>query len=546
MNINFRMRSLLGAWTRFVSVFIGSMSILTSFVSFELAGAAEALDSRSFSERCAALVNNNTIVASATIEAALFGSHNSCVVRGKIISSPASTINFRVDLPEPNSWNGKLLMIGGAGFDGIVPTDAPNHRGFWFTKVLGSDAERMAHYIIGSSDSGHQGRGQNPIEDFSWVSQNPTALANHGYQANHIVLGVAIDLSVQLYSKPPERRYIVGGSNGGRAGLVAIQHYPQDYNGVIALEPAISQEGFAANLGTQMLQHIFASPENWLDRKHIELYEKHELNACDGLDGLKDGILANVRGCDYDGTDLLCKNGVRDSDDCLTSGQLESIKRIHADKNVNVTLADGWVGYAGFGRGGESSDWATYLFGRSFAARAASDYALADNIVKWGITNDPNANVMTHDPTQWAKQYRALSDQIDATDPNLLPFYQHGGKLIVWYGTSDACVSYMQTARYIESVTGKLGDERTKALLRFYISPATGHAMAGAGASTIPLLSALENWVEKDQAPASLTATLTKESANSGSTRPLCEYPLFPRYKGNGDPHSASSFDCSR
>jgi feruloyl esterase len=543
--MNFSMRDAFGVWSRRMIELIWLLNIAAIIGGLEPANAAEALDGRTFSETCAALVKNNSIIASATIEAALFGSGTSCVVRGKFVSSATSTVNFRIDLPEPTGWNGKLLMIGGAGFDGIVPTDAPNHRGFWFTKVLGSDAETMAGYIIGSSDSGHQGRGRNPIEDFSWVSQNPTALANHGYQANHIVLGVATDLSVQVYAKSPKRRYIVGGSNGGRAGLVAIQHYPQDYDGAVALEPAISQEGFAANLVPQMLQHIFASPDNWLDKKHIELYEKHELNACDGLDGLKDGILGNVKGCDYDGNDLLCKNGGHDSDDCLTSGQLESIRLVHVDKNVNVTLADGWVGYAGFGRGGESSDWLTYLFGPSFAARAASDYALAENIVKWGITNDPNASVMTHDPTKWAKQYRVLSDQIDATDPKLLPFYQHGGKLIVWYGASDACVSYMQTARYLESVARELGNERTKAFLRFYISPATGHSMAGAGASTVPLLSALENWVEKDQVPPSLTATLTKESADPGGTRPLCEYPLFPRYRGKGDAHSASSFDCA-
>jgi hypothetical protein len=35
------------------------------------------------------------------------------------------------------------------------------------------------------------------------------------------------------------------------------------------------------------------------------------------------------------------------------------------------------------------------------------------------------------DPIKWAQQYRALSDQIDATDPNLLPFYQRSGALIV-------------------------------------------------------------------------------------------------------------------
>jgi len=507
--------------------------------------AATAPDSASFNDACVRVARNNAMVVSAALEPALYGPGKSCVVRGKIVSSPTSTINFRVDLPESATWNGKLLMIGGAGFDGVVPTNDPDRRGFWFTKVLGSDAERIAGYILASSDSGHQGRGQNPIEDFSWVSQNPIALANHGYQAGHIVLGVAMDISRQIYGKTPQRRYIMGGSNGGRAGLVAIQHYPQDYDGVLSLEPAISQEGFTANLVPRMLQHIFASPENWLNKKQIELYEQNELSACDALDGLKDGILSNGKACGYDGSDLLCKDGVRNSAACLTAGQLESIKRIHADKDVSVTLADGWVGYAGYGRGGESSDWATYLFGPSFAARAAADYALADNIVKWGVTNDPNASAMTHDPTKWPGQYRALSDQIDATDANLLPFFEHGGKLIVWYGTSDACVSYMQTARYIGAVARRVGNEQTKAFLRFYISPATGHSMAGAGAITVPLFSALENWVEKDEAPPALTATLTKESADPGSSRPLCEYPQFPRYKGQGDTHLASSFECA-
>lgn len=37
--------------------------------------------------------------------------------------------------------------------------------------------------------------------------------------------------------------------------------------------------------------------------------------------------------------------------------------------------------------------------------------------------------------------------------------------------------------------------------LRFYISPATGHDMAGDGASTEPHLSTLESWVEEGRAP---------------------------------------------
>jgi hypothetical protein len=126
----------------------------------------------------------------------------------------------------------------------------------------------------------------------------------------------------------------------------------------------------------------------------------------------------------------------------------------------------------------------------------------------------------------------------------LTPFLEHGGKLIVWYGVSDACVSYRQTARYLDTVKAKLGEDKVRQFLRFYISPATGHSMAGAGASTEPLLTSLENWVEKGQAPGKLVSTLSQESAKPGATRPLCEYPLFPKYKGKGDPQAAASFEC--
>lgn len=492
---------------------------------------------------CTALSQRNVTVTSAVVETEQDGGQT-CVVHGHITSSDTSTIHFRVDLPQPSRWNSKLIMVGGAGFDGFVPTDLPNHAGLWFTKVLGPDAMQIDNSVRASSDSGHQGLGKEPLDDFSWVRNNPTGLKNHAYDANHQVLMEAVDLTTQFYGRPPRWRYMAGGSNGGRQGLAAAEHFPNDYDGILSLEPAISQEGFAANLGPQMLQWIFASPDHWLDAAQVALYEKGELQACDDLDGLKDGILSNPTACHYDGKDLLCPPGAPAGDSCLTSGQLESIREIHAFKNVQVTLADNWVGYAGYGIGGESSDWVTYLFGPSFAAREAADYGLADNIVKWGITGDPNASVMTDDPTKHLAEYRALSNEIDSTNPDLSQFYHHGGRLIVWYGVGDACVSYQQTARYIGSVEKLLGKDVTSQFLRFYISPATGHSMAGAGESTEPLLSTLEGWVEKRHAPESLISTLSPHSAAAGSTRPLCEYPQFPRYRGSGDSAKASSFRC--
>ena len=466
-----------------------------------------------------------------------------CVIKGEIASSATSVIHFRLDLPEASVWNKRLLMVGGGGFDGFVPTDSRLLSNF--DRILGADAGQIARFAIVSSDSGHRGLGTNPYVDFSWAAGNPTAVRNFAYEANHSVLTAAIDLSRQFYGTAPAYRYIAGTSNGGRAGLAAIQRYPDDYNGVLALAPAISQEGFAANMGPELLQWTFGKPDHWLDPAQVALYEKGELQACDALDGLKDGILGNPDACHYDGKDLLCPPASAGGDSCLTADQLETIRKIHSFKRVAVKLADGWVGYEGYGRGGESSDWVGFLFGPSFAARGAADYLLADGIVKWGITNDGNASVMTHDPTKWASQYRALSDEIDATNPDLNAFHGHGGKLIIWQGVSDACVSYKQTARYVGSVERKLGKPSVAKFVRFYISPAMGHSLSGAGAMSAPLLSELEQWVENGHQPESVTATLLAGSANPGATRPLCEYPFFPRYKGKGDASAAASFECA-
>jgi feruloyl esterase len=59
---------------------------------------------------------------------------------------------------------------------------------------------------------------------------------------------------------------------------------------------------------------------------------------------------------------------------------------------------------------------------------------------------------------------------------------------------------------------------------------------------------ALENWVEGGTPPAQLIATKFADDAAATRavrlTRPLCQYPTVPRYKGTGDPNDAASFSC--
>ena len=80
---------------------------------------------------------------------------------------------------------------------------------------------------------------------------------------------------------------------------------------------------------------------------------------------------------------------------------------------------------------------------------------------------------------------------------------------------------------------------------RFYMVPGMAH---GGGRGNFEpgadLLGALDAWVTKGTAPGLQIATDTN-TATVGRTRPLCEYPAYPRYNGAGDVNQAASFTCA-
>ena len=453
-----------------------------------------------------------------------------CIVRGTIVTAPTSTITWAVELPHAATWNGKTLTFGGGGFDGFTPTDAD-----YYHLMAGP---LSAHYARMGSDSGHQ------VRTFYPWALDDAALKNHAFLANHLTLDVGTHVVAQFYGKPPTRRYMLGQSNGGRAGLVAIQRYPKDYDGVVAIEPAIYQQAHQVNLGATTMKHIFSSRENWLDVAKIALFAKAEIAACDTLDGLADGIIANIEACTYIPTDLECK-GV-DDDACLTAGQIESIRMIYSDQKVPVTLADGSTGYPRFGHGGAAtSDWKEYLFGTSFEARDAFNYIAPTEAAKV-VERNEHAAAFPHDATQYQADYLRLSKLMDPTDPDLSAFADHGGKLLLWYGTADTCVSIYRTAQYFDAIEQRMGAQKVAAFARFLVTPHVGHENDGPGPGAVDLVTAMDTWIERGTPPDHVVAAKLDPKSNAVAfERPACEFPKFARYDGVGDPAKAESFHCS-
>jgi hypothetical protein len=78
--------------------------------------------------------------------------------------------------------------------------------------------------------------------------------------------------------------------------------------------------------------------------------------------------------------------------------------------------------------------------------------------------------------------------------------------------------------------------------VRYYVVPGYGH---GRGAFNVQWdsLAALDTWVETGNAPERpVVADLTEQTR--GRTRPLCEYPRWPKYSGTGSEDRAESFTC--
>jgi hypothetical protein len=77
---------------------------------------------------------------------------------------------------------------------------------------------------------------------------------------------------------------------------------------------------------------------------------------------------------------------------------------------------------------------------------------------------------------------------------------------------------------------------------RLYLSPGMGHCQGGSSAlDRFDMLAAITDWVEKGIASDAVVAT---GRAFPGRSRPLCSYPKYVQYTGQGDPNDARNFVC--
>ena len=167
--------------------------------------------------------------------------------------------------------------------------------------------------------------------------------------------------------------------------------------------------------------------------------------------------------------------------------------------------------------------------------------------MKYAVVRDPTGTFNTlsinpEHPGHYAHRISDLSKELD-TSTDISKFVARGGKLLIAHGLQDVLVSTRASEMYWKLLQDRFGPKKVDKFARFYEVPGAGHAFGAAFTPGWDSLTALENWVEKGIAPRNQIVTDT--AVHVGRTRPLCEYPTWPKYKGSGDPNLASSFTCS-
>jgi hypothetical protein len=459
-----------------------------------------------------------------------------CRVQGVIAPYGDSHIEFEVWLPA-SGWNGKYLGVGNGGFAGAI-----------YYPGLAAVGEG---YVVSSTDTGHKG---SAIEA-EWALGHFEKIVDFGYRAIHETAEKSKAIVAAFYGENPKHSYFSGCSNGGRQALIEAQRYPADYDGILAGAPANDfthlLAGFAWND-----QALTTDPASFIPAKKMQALENATVAACDGLDGVKDGVIGDPTRCHFDPSVLACKGA--DSDTCFTDPQIAALKKVYAGPR-NSKGEQIFPGYQPGGEGGLGG-WGSWITGitagkslqHSFGQGLFADMAFQNASWNLGSLNFDRDLKMADDK---------VGPILNGTNADLKAFKNRGGKLILYHGWSDAAIAPTNAINYYRSVAAKLGPRHTTDFIQLYMVPGMQHCGGGPGpndlgvaprASADPQHSislALERWVESGVAPERIIATKHKADANPASevvrTRPLCPFPQSARYKGSGSTDDAANFSCS-
>jgi feruloyl esterase len=408
-------------------------------------------------------------------------------------------------------WNGKFQAVGNGAFNGAIAYPA-------MTAALARG------YATASTDTGHVGGGA------SFALGHPEKVIDFGWRAVHEMTVASKQMVAAFYETGPKLSYWTGCSAGGRQAMKEAQRFPADFDGIIAGAPGLDWTGRAAQ-AVRVAQALQRNEGARLPKAKLERLHAAVLDACDLLDGVKDGVIDDPKRCAFDPGVLQCKGA--DEESCLTAAQVGTARMIYSAQ-VNPRSRREITGL----EPGSELGWTDLGWTASARATGLDQF-------RFLVFKDPQWSVDRFNfETDIVRAEEIDNDTINALDPNIKAFLDRGGRLIQYHGWSDPQISPGNSTQYYKRVVeAQGGASRVHGSYRLFMGPGMAHCGGGDGPNTFDMLSALEQWVEHGKAPELIVASRSR-NRRVDRTRPLCPYPQVAAYKGTGSTEDAANFIC--
>ncbi|KAL8406319.1 hypothetical protein RB596_004968 [Gaeumannomyces avenae] len=440
-------------------------------------------------------------------------------------------------------WNGQFVGLGGGGFK---------------TGFVGGSAGAVASgYSVVTTDGGHTQENGGDPSTWALASEgnvNLHALRNFASVSLADAAAIGKSVSATFYNREVDRSYFIGCSTGGRQALMLAQRYPHLYDGYLCGAPAVYWTEFLVTMlrgQVRMTELAYAPPPC-----EMAEFTRRAVAACDGLDGVEDGIISDPDTC----LDTFDPRKVVGAEfECAELGKKLKLSEKGAD--IAMTVWGGWKEIDEDGNEKRIWDGIGNAGGDFMLAGTKCDYSTGEPVChpapfeifqQWPQyflyeTNEPfdMTKLTTAELVRLRKKSRQLYDSaIRTADPDLSGLRKAGGKLLLWHGLSDGLIPFNQTRHYYDEVVAfdhKHADE----YLRYFEAPGVDHCGLGPG-GLFPhtTFQALKDWVEEGKKPDMLPAETEPDADGLRWQRMLCSYPKRAKYDGKGDARAAASYFC--
>jgi tannase/feruloyl esterase len=509
--------------------------------------------------------------------------------------STSAGIGIEIWLPARENWNHRVHVTGGGGWAGgnqLSLTLLAGAGGAGNTTPSPSYIATVEGAVSSSTDTGHNGPGGGSFAMNPDGSINTVLWNDFAQRGIHEMAVKTKELTKGYYGRAQKYAYWDGFSTGGRQGHKLAQLHPDDFDGILAGAPAFNWTRFITNeLNPQIVyqRDLGGVP---LTSGQLNALGNAAINACDVVNGQHMGYIPDPSECRYDPTfdsSVICtaNGGTNSTANCVTPLQAQAMNKLwygqtrdgtapppSADNAWSVHIGVGNHLWYGLARGSSFGGLGGSIAGVPFPFSIATDMvALETQNPSLGTPSFVNAT--GNGTNGWKNlsyaQMAAAYDfgvilqpsfaYINTDDPDLRPFRNSGGKMIIYHGLADVLIMPQGSVNYYERVIHEMdGLKKVQRFYRLFLIPGMTHGIGngttnpnanpplpgiaggdGVADGTSQLYDVLTAWVEKGIAPSRIDIS----TADKTKSRPICAYPKKGTYV-SGDVNVASSYVCAK